>query len=170
MAEWKDNTRAGFILFVALAVPLLLLVSCIPTLYHICSKMKRNYKVGAIQTNKITEGPREAADDQFFDRSPLTNSLGNEPPHQQRNMMLNINQTQLSNSLAATHDSSRGRLVSSQTGNQQLSSAVDTSGAVGGNYLPPTLPPTALYGGAGSRRPSQNPNMHRLNESSDAGS
>jgi hypothetical protein len=94
MAEWKDKTRAGFILFIALAVPLILLISCIPTLYHIFTKMKTNYQAGAVQTQSgITEGPKEAADDQFYERSPVTNSLGNEPLQQQRNMMLNINQT-----------------------------------------------------------------------------
>ena len=45
MENWRENTKYGFMFYVAIAVPLLILISLIPSIYHVCSRMRSNYKV-----------------------------------------------------------------------------------------------------------------------------
>ena len=42
--EWKEDTRPGFIAFLALVGPLIVLLSLIPTLYHCCTKSREQEK------------------------------------------------------------------------------------------------------------------------------
>lgn len=45
MENWRENTKYGFMFYVAITVPLLILISLIPSIYHVCSRMRSNYKV-----------------------------------------------------------------------------------------------------------------------------
>jgi len=35
LSNWKENTRMGFILMVSVVLPLLVIISCVPSIYHI---------------------------------------------------------------------------------------------------------------------------------------
>jgi len=84
MEEWKENTHTGSIAFLAIAVPLLIAISLIPSLFHIVSRMRENYQTKKGSPNKTVEGPRDN-EESALGRSLLQNSMYGGGPN------LNIN-------------------------------------------------------------------------------
>lgn len=72
--EWKANTQTGSIFFLVIAVPLLIMISLIPSLYHIASRMRHNYESKKGSPNKTVEGPRDT-EESVLERSLLQNSM-----------------------------------------------------------------------------------------------
>lgn len=97
--DWQEGSLPGYITFLALVVPLLLLISCIPSVYHI---VKRRYDPVAIESRRL----RNAA---IPIRASMDSALGPEGQ---------INQTQLAATLSRAGQSAEltrdatGRLVS----------------------------------------------------------
>ena len=73
MENWRQNTKYGFMLYVAIVVPLLILISFIPSIYHLCTRMRSNYKVIQQNCYNTNEGPR---DNGGIEDSMLMNSMG----------------------------------------------------------------------------------------------
>lgn len=50
IASWQENTEQGFTITVAVLGPLMVMISLIPSFYHILLKMRRNNKKNKLKT------------------------------------------------------------------------------------------------------------------------
>lgn len=125
--EWKEDSKSGFIAFMAIVIPLLVLVSCAPSIYHI---FKRRYESGAdrVRLQQAGLSPMDASA-----AGPDQPLLMNSTSSQQQ--MLNINQTNLYSTagLGRTGQNGLSTDLTREASGRLVSGAPDNN-----NYLPST--------------------------------
>lgn len=94
-AEWREGSKSGFIAFLAIAAPLLVLISFLPCLFHVCRKIKynnSNSEVYSADSPAILDQNNSMMNQDAIQNSLMNNHGGPQPVN-------NINQTQFSSTM-----------------------------------------------------------------------